>query len=427
MEILDQYGNPFGVSNLSEPQTCGISKLQRWSVTSHMNGLTPARIAQCLATADQGNILGQSELFDDMFERDAHLRGEYEKRRGALLGLEWSVEPPTNFSTKEQKAAAAIEDILRNAVDDFEDLILAMMDGVGHGFAPIELEWQRIEGMWIPRFHPRPQGWFKMDMNRRELRLNDGSADGAVPLSMGWVMHQHVKAKTGYLGRTGLGRVLVWPFLYKMYSLGDMAEYLATYGLPMIIGKYMPGAGDDEKASLMRAVTALGRDARAIMPDGMSMEVEKVIASGDGTPHMAMMTWADGAQSKALLGQVLSAEAKATGMGGGVADLHQLVRRDILKADARQVADTLTRDLVYPLAVLNGLPVLGMLRCPRFCFETGETGDLKLLADALPALAKGGMKIPLRWIHERAGIPQADEGEKVFLVEASPTPTLKRR
>lgn len=422
MAILDQYGNSISTRTLAEPQTARLVHLQRWTVASHMSGLTPARIAQCLAAADQGNILGQHELFDDMFERDAHLRCEYEKRRGALLGLEWSVEPPSSPSAKEKKAAAAIEDILRNAVDDLEDLILAMMDGVGHGFAPIELEWQRIEGMWIPRFHPRPQGWFKMDMNRRELRLNDGSADGAVPLSMGWVMHQHVKAKTGYLGRIGLGRVLVWPFLYKMYSLGDMAEYLSTYGLPMIIGKYMPGAGEEEKASLMRAVTDLGRDARAIMPDGMSMEVMKVIASGDGTPHLSMMSWADGAQSKALLGQVLSAEAKATGMGSGVADLHQLVRRDILKADARQVAGTLTRDLVYPLAVLNGLPVQGMLRCPRFRFETGETADLKLLAEALPALAKGGAKIPLSWVHEKAGIPEADDGEDVFQVEAAPAP-----
>lgn len=420
MAIIDQYGNPISTSTLAEPQTARLVHLQRWTVASHMSGLTPARIAQCLAAADQGNILGQHELFDDMFERDAHLRCEYEKRRGALLGLEWSVEPPTSPSAKEKKAAAAIEDILRNAVDDLEDLILAMMDGVGHGFAPIELEWQRIEGMWIPRFHPRPQGWFKMDTARRELRLNDGSADGAVPLSMGWVMHQHVKAKTGYLGRIGLGRVLVWPFLYKMYSLGDMAEYLSTYGLPMIIGKYMPGASDEEKASLMRAVTALGRDARAIMPDGMSMEVEKVIASGDGTPHLSMMGWADGAQSKALLGQVLSAEAKATGMGSGVAHLHQLVRRDILKADARQVAGTLTRDLVYPLAVLNGLPVQGMLRCPRFRFETGETADIKMLAEALPVLAQGGARIPLAWVHERAGIPEADDGEAVFGTPASP-------
>ena len=420
MAIVDQYGTPFNISALAEPQTAHIAHLQHWAVQSHMSGLTPTKVAQALAQADAGNILAQSELFDDMFERDAHLRCEYDKRKGALLGLDWSVEPPTNPSARERKAAAAIEDILRNAVDDLEDLLLSMMDGVGHGFAPIEIEWQRIEGMWIPKFHPRPQGWFKMDQARRDLRLNDGSADGAVPISMGWVMHMHVKAKTGYLGRIGLGRVLVWPFLYKMYSVGDLAEFLAVHGLPIILGKYFPGASSEEKASLMRAVMALGRDARAIMPEGMSMEIEKVVASGDGAPHLAMMSWADGAQSKALLGQVLSAEAKPTGLGSGVADLHKLVRRDILKADARQVAGTLTRDLVYPLAVLNGLPVQGMLRCPRFRFETGETADIKMLSDALPVLAQGGARIPLSWVHEKAGIPEADDGEPVFGMQAEP-------
>jgi phage gp29-like protein len=413
-KILDQYGQPLDRQVLSEPQTARVAALANTYIESQLAGLTPARAAAILAQADAGDIVAQHRLFEDMLDRDAHVLCEFDKRRMAPTALDWSIEPPADASAAEKKAAAWVEDVLKNAVDDLEDLISTMMDAAGHGFAPIELEWQLLDGQRIPRFHPRPQDWFRLSHDRRELRLADGSASGAAPAPMGWIMHQHKKAKTGYLARSPLFRVLVWPFIYKSYSVGDLAEFLETYGLPIILGKYYQGAQPDEKASLMRAVTALGHDARAIMPKEMEIEINKVSGSGDGAPHLAMIDWAERAQSKAILGQVLSAEAKATGMGSGVADLQGEVRRDILKSDARQLAGTLTRDLVYPLIAINLTGIDGLRRCPRFAFDLGEAEDLALYADALPKLAQGGAQIPVSWVHEKLCIPQAGEQEAVF-------------
>lgn len=420
--LLDQFGRPMSTTALAAPQTARVATLQHWTISTVIDGLTPASAAAALRRADHGDILAQHELFEDMFERDAHLRCEYDKRKSAPLGVDWHIEPPTGASRAEKKAAEAVEDVLRNAVDDLEDVLLAAMDGVGHGFGPVEIEWLRDGGEWIPAFHPRPQAWFQLSQDRREIRLRDGSGDGAPLTPMGWIMHQHVKAKTGYLGRAGLARTLIWPFLYKAYSVGDFAEFLETFGLPFIIGKYAPGSADEEKASLMRAVMSLGHDARAIMPDGMQIELSKITGSGDGSPHLSMVEWADAAQSKCLLGQVLSADAKSTGLGSGVADLHKLVRADILKSDCRQLAGTLTRDLVYPLCVLNGYPIQSLRRCPRWVFELGELADLKALSDALPVLSAGGARIPISWVHEKAGIPMAAEDEPVFgAVPPAPT------
>lgn len=414
MKIIDQHGNPLDAGMLREPQTARVATLAHFMVESQLDGLTPAKAARILRQADQGDILAQHQLFDDMYDRDAHLRCEFDKRAGAVLGLDWSIEPPANASRAEKKAAAMVEALLRDTVDDLEDVIVRMMEAAGHGFAPIELEWERWGVEWLPKFHSRPQTWFRLSQDRRELRLADGSPDGAEPTSMGWIMHQHTKVKTGYLGRMGLYRVLVWPFLYKAYSIGDFAEFLETYGLPIIVGKYMQGASAEEKASLMRAVTALGHNARAIMPDGMSLEINKITGGGEGSHHLNMVQWADGAQSKAILGQVLSAEAKATGLGSGVADLHAEVRRDILTADARQIAGTLTRDLVYPLLVLNGAPIESYRRCPRWVFDLGEAEDITAYADALPKLVGVGMRIPRAWAHEKLRVPEPDGDEDVL-------------
>ncbi len=417
-QLLDQHGQPLRLSDIAEPQTSKIATLQNVYHQGHLAGLTPTKAARILAEADEGNIVAQHQLFADMLDRDAHLACEFGKRSGALLGLDWSIEPPTHASAKEKKDAAWVEEILRDVVDDLEDVIAAMMGAVGHGFAPVELAWERWDGEWLPKFHPRPQSWFQLSRERSELRLIDGSADGAVPIPMGWIMHQHGKAQTGYLARVGICRVLIWPFIYKHYAVGDFAEFLETYGLPIILGKYYQGATAAEKSSLMRAVTALGHDARAIMPKEMELEIQKITSTGDGSVHLAMVDWAERAQSKAILGQTLSAEAKATGMGSGVADLHADVRHDILKADARQIAGTLTRDLIYPLLVLNGRGASAgksaLRRCPRWVFDLDESEDIKLFAEALPALAAGGAKIPVSWVHEKLRIPLAEDGEAVF-------------
>jgi phage gp29-like protein len=424
-KILDQHGQPFDLKAIAEPQTARVAMLANTYIESQLGGLTPARAASILAAADTGDMAAQHRLFEDMLDRDAHLVCEIGKRKGALVTLDWSVEPPANASRAEKKAAAWVEDVLRTAVDDLEDVLLAMMDAPGHGFAPVELEWTLLGGERLPKFHPRPQDWFRMSRDRRALRLNDGSADGAEPAPMGWIWHTHGKAKTGYQTRQGLYRVLLWPFLYKSYSIGDLAEFLETYGLPIIVGKYQQGATAEEKASLMRAVTALGHDARAIMPQEMALEIQKVTGAGESAAHLAMVDWAERSQSKAILGQVLSAEAKATGMGSGVADLQGEVRRDILRSDARQIAGTLTRDLVYPLIALNLPGIDGLRRCPRFIFDDGEADDLALYADALPKLAQGGARIPVAWVHEKLRIPEAADGEAVFAAAPAPaTPSL---
>lgn len=294
------------------------------------------------------------------------------------------------------------------------------MDGVGHGFAAIELEWRKEGTELLPEFYPRPQEWFRLSSDRREIRLSDSSIDGAQLASFGWVFHTHGKAKTGYQGRLGLYRALVWPFLYKAYAIGDFAEFLETYGLPIIVGKYFAGASAEEKASLMRAVTALGHDARAIMPADMSLEIQKITGGGTGGgTHLEMVTWADKAQSKAILGATLTSQADGKSSTNALGKVHEEVRRDLQKADGRQVAGTITRDLIYPLIALNRGGVDGLRRCPRLVFDTSEPEDITAFSDALPKLSPL-FNIPVAWVQERLGIPAAQDGEEVLRAPVPP-------
>lgn len=417
-QILDQFGNPIERQILDEPQTAKLALLRTEYATHPSRGLTPAKLASILEGAEAGDLVAQADLFADMEEKDGHILAEMGKRKRALLTLPWDVVPPAGASAAEKALAEEVKAWLGSR-NDLDDLIFDLMDAAGHAYSCVEIEWQRLGGDWIPeKLSHRLPSWFQLDrQTRSELRLRDQSADGAPLQPFGWIVHIH-KAKSGHIARAGLHRALAWPYLYKNYGVRDLAEFLEIYGLPVRLGKYPPGAGNAEKTTLLKAVVEIGHNAAGIIPEGMAIDLLEA-AKGTHDPFVAMFDWCERTESKVILGQVLSAEAKSTGLGSGVANLQSEVRDDLKISDARQLAGTLSRDLIYPWCALNrGLA--DARRAPRFMFDTQGAEDLKLFADALPALVGMGMKIPASYAHERLKIPVAQEGEEVLAARTGP-------
>ena len=411
MAILDQYGNPIQTKTLDEPQTARLVHLQKATIGHPTRGITPAKLNQILEDAEKGNLVAQHELFEDMEERDAHMFSELSKRKRAVTKLGWDIVPPHNATPAEKQLAEYAKELLHD-MTDFEDMMFDALNGIGHGFSAIEYTWQRIGSDWtIGKFEHRPQSWFKMDEARTGLLLRGDGGDGVPLQAFSWMMHTH-RAKSGYLARSGLYRVLVGPYLYKFFSAGDLAELLDIYGIPLRIGKYPANATQAEKLTLWQAVAGIGHNAAGIMPQSMSIEFAQAVA-GSEKPFEYMIGWCERSQSKAILGSTLTSDAGATGLGSGLADIHNEVRLDIRDSDCKQLAGTITRDLIYPLLAINK-GVQDVRRCPHFVFDTQEAEDLKLYADSLPKLTAIGMQIPASWAHDKLRIPQAQDNEAVL-------------
>lgn len=414
--ILDPYGQPFRLKEITEPQTARLGHLRQEFASHPVRGLSPGKLARILEEAEQGDLRAQCDLFEDMEEKDGHIFAELGKRKRALLGLDWDIVPPRNASKQEEDDAAYARDFIQD-LPNFEDVLLDMGDAIGKGFSNLELEWRRADGEWIPTIEYRPQSWFKVRPDdRNELRLRDATVDGAALQPFGWISHIH-KAKSGYITRAGLGRVLAWPFLFKNYSVRDLAEFLEIYGLPMRLGTYPSGASDDEKATLLSAVVNIGHAAAGIVPEGMVIDF-KESAKGNKDPYEAMMDWCERTQSKAILGGTLTS---GTGEGtntNALGNVHERGQQSLIRSDARQYAGTIGRDILWPLAALN-FGIEDRRRAPRFFLDVGDAADLKLLADALPPLVNMGARVPLWWLHEKTRIPQATGKDEIL----RPTPT----
>lgn len=414
--ILGPDGQPIAMPDLSEPQTSRLLHLQRELQSHPTRGLTPSKLARILDAAEQGDLTAQFELFEDMEEKDGHIAAEMGKRRRACV-LDWEVVPPVNATAAEKSAAVQLGELMTD-VQDLEDMIFDLTDAIGKGFSCLEIEWHRVGKWWLPKtITHRPQSWFCLHRGyRQELRLRTyTSVDGALGSELqpfGWITHVH-KAKSGYLERAALFRQLVWTYLFKNYSVGDLAEFLEIYGIPLRIGKYPASANDKEKATLLRALVGIGHNAAGIVPEGMLLEFHDA-ATGDPKAFELMISWCERNQSKVILGGTLTSGADGKSSTNALGNVHNEVRKDLRDGDLRQLNSTLSRDLVYAIAAINGLAPDGIRRAPLFKLNAQESEDLQAYAEALPKLVGIGVRPPVQWVHERLGIPTAQANEAVL-------------
>ena len=429
----DKNGTRFKVNTkaLAEPQTdkAKLAHLQSHYASHPSRGLTPAKLAKILQLAEQGDLIAQCELAEDMEEKDGHIFSELQKRRRALLGVEWQIEPPRNPSPAELADCELLHELLDD-LSILDDLIFDMSDAILKGFANSEIEWQRQGKLWLPHaFNFKDPSWFMTaqgavgnSQSRNELRLRDNSVEGEALQPFGWVSHIH-KTKSGYVGRNGLARVLAWPFLFKNYSVRDLAEFLEIYGLPLRLGKYPTGADAAEKATLLRAVMSIGHNAGGIIPKGMEIDFTEA-AKGGKDPFEYMVSLMEKTISKTILGGTLTSQADGKSSTNALGNVHNEVRQELRDSDLKQIANTLTRDLVLPLYMLNCKSYRHQSRSPRLEFNVVEAEDIKAYADSLPKLVDIGFAIPQSWAQEKLQIPLAKQDEPILTKAVKVKPSL---
>ena len=387
-------------------------------------GLTPLKVHALLTQAEAGNMNAMLALFEDMEERDLHLLAEMSKRKRTVAKLDWSIKAPKNADAGEQKYTDAISELM-GIIENFEDIITDSLDAIGKGYSCHELHWVREGNVWLindMQWHV-PQRFIIDPFNQRELLLaGNGLGDDEPLWENAWLVHTH-KAKSGYLVRGGLHRALVWSYVFKNYSVRDLAEFLEIYGLPLRLGTYPAGATDGEKLTLLRAVMEIGHRAAGIIPQGMMIDFKEA-AKGSSDPFMDMIKWCEMSQSKAILGGTLTSQADGKSSTNALGKVHDETRLEIRDSDAKQLASSISRDVIGALMRIN-YPNVSPRRYPKFVFDLAETEDIGVYSEALPKLVGIGMQIPAPWAHKRLGIPMVSGDEPVLAVPQTTNPTTQ--
>ena len=381
--------------------------------------ITPAKMRLLFEDAESGDITAQHELFLDIEERDSAVASALQTRKMSVLGLDWQIAEPPQATAAETQLAEEVRGFMQGLAD-FDDMLLDLLDAVGHGFAALEITWQFSGGLQLPQsFKHTPQSWFRWDKHDNLLLKTPDNPMGEPLWPYGWVVHRH-KTRSHQAARNGLFRTLAWLYMFKHYSVHDFAEFLELYGLPIRIGKYPAGATEKEKRTLLRAVAEIGHNAAGIMPEGMMIELHQAAngTTAANNPFMTMVEWCEKSATRLILGQTLTSGADGRASTNALGKIHNEVRRDLTVSDAKRLAQTINRQLIEPFVRVNFAHAADV-RLPVFEFDTRETADLATVAEALPKLVDVGMQIPEGWARDKLAIPEAAEGERV-LVRSQP-------
>lgn len=413
--LVDHLNRPLDTSLLTRQLGAPSFSTMRTVYTSTISrDMRPAKLAGILRAAESGDILSYLELAEQMEEKDLHYLSVLGTRRRAVTQLDISVEDAD--ASPEAKACG---DLVRDWIkrETLQPELFDILDAIGKGFSMTEVVWETSARQWSPASiiwtDPR---FFRLDLVDLKTPLlygDDGEAQPVPPFK--FIQHVH-PAKSGLAIRSGLARPVAWAWMFKNYTVKDWVAFAEVYGMPLRVGKYGPGATDDERATLLRAVQSLGSDAAGIIPNSMSIEfVESRSGQSDGTLFKGAADFFDQQVSKAVLGQTATTDAISG--GHAVGREHQLVRDDIKQADAVLLQATLNRDLVQPFVMLNRGPQAAY---PRIRIKSPEWVDVQALSGAIAQLAPYGFRVKQSELRSKFGLTDPEPTDEVL---EPPTPT----
>ncbi len=453
MILYDAYGREVDTGVLGKeqaaPTMAGVRNI--FSAMHPSVGLTPQRLSQILHQAEYGDPYLYLELAEEMEEKDLHYLAVLGTRKNAVAQLDLVVRAASS-AADDQRAAAMVREMVVEGPVQLDSALFDILDAVGKGFSATEIMWDRSGREWFPaELKWRDPRWFAFDWISGEQMLvrtlkgesepipvtesirprHFGADQAFIPRStqMGigiqpmtaplapfkFIVH-FAKAKAGLPVRGGLARAAGWSYLFKNYVLKDWVTFTEVFGQPLRVGKYHPGASEKDKQALLQAVSNIGTDAAAIIPESMLIEFTEAHQTGSAELYQRFCEYLDAQVSKAVLGQTLTTEMPRSGGSRAAAQVHEAVRRDILSADARRLAATLARDLIRPIVDLNMGP---QARYPKIELGLPDDSDVKVFAEIVAMLADRGLRVSQETILDKLGIAQADGGEAVLAPAAS--------
>ena len=388
------------IGRVALPEVTGVRQIV--SETASV-GLTPSRLATLLKEAETPDPRRYLALAEEMEEKEPQYLTVLPTRKRAVTQLDITVEPAGDSADD-----AANAELVQQFVDRecLEAELFHVLDGLGKGFSATEIEWDMSEGQWRPRaLHWVDPTWFEFD--REDLRtLYLKSAEGPQPLAaFKWVQF-FPQVKSGIPMRSGLARPAAWCYLFKNFGVKGWVTFAEVYGQPLRLGRYPPAATEDEIETLLRAVRLISQDAAAVVPTTMAIDFIQSQSTGQGsTVYESLARYMDAQLSKIVLGQTMTTD---DGSSLSQAQVHNEVREDIERSDAKQLAAVLNGQLVRPLVALNRGPQKAY---PRIRIGRAEQTDVAEFTRSVEAVVRLGAKVSKSHVMSRLGLetPKDDD------------------
>ena len=359
------------------------------------------------------------DIYRDL-KRDGKVFAGLQKRKLAVIGRPWQVEP---VEDQGQQDAEIVTALLKRM--NFDAACLDLMDALLYGWVPAEIIWTVQGGLIAPQriiAHRQRRFTYVQDDpdTPPELRmLVQGEMMRGVPLPERKFMVHRVNPDDDNPYGTGLGLQLYWPVFFKRKGIVSWNKLNDRFGSPTVTGEYPRNADKKAKDTLFEALCALSNDGRVMFPEGMKVGLLESKLTGSITTQQSLVEYMDDWISEVLLGQ--SPRGASGGALAAASVEREQVRIELSQADSDLLSETLNNTLIKWICEFNGLAPCMVYRVIK------ADEDLKTASETDVNVQSLGFKMSLDGVRAKYGEhwelapqalpppafppPQAEEGQ----------------
>jgi phage gp29-like protein len=358
--------------------------------TNPLRALNMPRLVALQESGERGEYADLQWFYYYMERSDAMIHSVIQRRRAALLSLDWDVRVVSQAT--DDPLAQEQADFLRmvyDHIDNFREAVSFLFTGFFRGFAHLEKHWS--SGGLIERMEPVEQWFWVRDGLFGDWEYNAGATSGhrrGVPIE---------KDNFVVLETAALDRILSVLYLRKNLSQTDWDAFLSVYGIPSIFLVGPPNADEAKQKEYQAIAEQILSNGRGFLPH--ESDIKFVTGGGEKPPFHDQIKYLDEQITIAATGGLLTMLAQP-GSGTLAGSAHQDSFLQIAKSDAITLAGVLQNAIDVPLLAeyFPGQPALAY-----FEFSPGLThATSQVVQDAID-LKSAGLDIDPAELSEKTG------------------------
>ena len=364
--------------------------------------LQPLKIQQVFRSANGGTVRKQVRLGNELTEKDPAISQAWSVRVAAIASCPWEVVGG------EEDQAKFIESTLRNiqpaysdGLSSFSELLQFLQSSVMHGFSTAQTSWA-AGGSRIDGFKLFAQSLFSFCDSDLPYFVGQDGESKIFPKYPSWIYHTSTNSRDAEPLRSGIVRPLAYLYAFRRHIQIEYLAGLEKYGLPMpFVGVdgilYDDNNTDKQKVeSMLQSWTYNGYG--LFDKDSMNIEFPTADSGFDVNNFLSFLEWTEKQIFRIILGQ--DSTSSSDNSNRSTAQVHNLVRADMLASDAKAVEDTVNSQIIKPLfeatyGASNSRPV--------FRFRLKGVTEINDMAKAIETLDKAGFTVEEKILSERLG------------------------
>jgi phage gp29-like protein len=450
--------NSEAMNGVTSGEYSGASYLDRHP-TMIGSKLTMNEVSMIMRRCTWGEREAYVDLLDDLIEKDGSTYACMAQRVLSVTSSQYSIRENQYVEEEDKEKAKEVADFVRRSVHNIQGFRRSLQELQWHsmfyGLGSQEVKWDenakgeihptRLDFVHSRRLqYPVQEKWDLYIADRGVSPSNAGTKQFwgvKVDKYPGKFIVHAPSIRGQYPTRDGLGRQLCIMMALKAMALRSASQTIERFAKPWAIAYYntkseetkgnprvaTTNGENSDVAKAERALQALGTGGLTytVLPDSVELKPQENL-TGSFTaelPQTIFIKYLD--QQTARI--ILTTDEFTIAAGVGSQAKAEVLKRNlmqVLRYDAGNLADAITRDLIQYIVMWNFPPDYWHL-IPHFIIQVQDAPALEQMVLAAEAAMNMSAPIDIEALCDEWNIPLTDDPEKMAKVQVDPNEELK--